>query len=214
MKKLMLMLLVMCLMVGSASATPLALVNGGFEAGVPAGWSSADFTGWSNATGTNAIIDATANHTEGIYSLMFDVTAGGGTAQFLQATSHVIQEGYTYTLSTDARSLVVNNLGCTQFLEAILLDDGVNPLVQVAGGAFNSGTTPVYGDDTWRTYSVSFTASAADAGKTITFYIAAQGSGTNKYGWVDNVQLDAVPEPATVSLIALGGLTLLRRKRK
>ena len=33
-------------------------------------------------------------------------------------------------------------------------------------------------------------------------------------GWVDNIQITNIPEPATMSLLGLGALTLLRRKRK
>ena len=96
-----------------------------------------------------------------------------------------------------------------------MLDDGVNPLVQAAGEAWNSGTTQVYGDDTWRTYSISFIASAADAGKTITIYNASQGTTIHKYGWVDNVVLSyEVPEPATMAILLTGMVGLVLKKRR
>jgi hypothetical protein len=38
------------------------------------------------------------------------------------------------------------------------------------------------------------------------------GSGAEAYGFIDNVQMTQTPEPATLSLLALGGLALLRRR--
>jgi hypothetical protein len=37
-------------------------------------------------------------------------------------------------------------------------------------------------------------------------------SGNEAYGYIDNVQVTQTPEPATLSLLALGGLALLRRR--
>jgi hypothetical protein len=48
-------------------------------------------------------------------------------------------------------------------------------------------------------------------------YFFARGdnvAGVASYQAQDNISLDHVPEPATMSLIALGGLALLRRRRK
>jgi len=38
-------------------------------------------------------------------------------------------------------------------------------------------------------------------------------SGATAYGYIDNVVVSQTPEPATLSLLALGGLALIRRKR-
>jgi hypothetical protein len=43
---------------------------------------------------------------------------------------------------------------------------------------------------------------------------AAGGSATNRDAQFDNVSLDVVPEPATMSLLALGGLAGLIRRRR
>lgn len=69
-----------------------------------------------------------------------------------------------------------------------------------------SGEAPL----NWQQVSLAYTATAADAGKKI----GIKMSGDSEVSF-DDVRLDAVPEPATLALLGLGGLSvLLGRKRR
>lgn len=61
---------------------------------------------------------------------------------------------------------------------------------------------------TWSQYSHQYTATAADAGKDIGICIYGRSV---TYG--DDVALTIIPEPITLSLLGLGGLVLIRRKK-
>ena len=62
----------------------------------------------------------------------------------------------------------------------------------------------------WTTYTVTYTATGTDAGHQIGIWLT-----TNSYQELyDNVRLSVIPEPATLSLLGLGGLTLMLRKRR
>jgi len=54
----------------------------------------------------------------------------------------------------------------------------------------------------------------ADAGGNITIYIDSNGGGSSTRTWYDGVGYEAVPEPSAALLFGLGGLALLRRRRK
>ena len=180
MMKLISVVLVMFFAAASASAVTvqLPLVNGDFEAGDPHPWSTTPPTGWVNGTGNNNICEN--GGTEGAKMMQMDLPSGGGTAQLLQYTSHTIQNSYTYTLSMDDNE-PSNTVFAGTLLMAICAIDADDNLTQVAGLGFSSAR-----DDAWHTRSVSYTADATHAGKTIMVYFAFQ-NGT--YAQADNVRL-------------------------
>lgn len=66
-------------------------------------------------------------------------------------------------------------------------------------------------DGTWRDLSVSYTAGAADTGKTITVILGESGLA----GWFDNVRLAAnLPEPASLLLLAAALAPLAAARRR
>jgi hypothetical protein len=87
-----------------------------------------------------------------------------------------------------------------------------------SGGGVISGGTGLLGNYTpanWTTYSGSFTAPAGTDHLTIQFMAntgAAVGSTSKMH--VDNVVLNAIPEPSTVGLVGLGLISLLGLRRR
>ena len=71
--------------------------------------------------------------------------------------------------------------------------------------------TPVpSGTEQWTSYERTFVATGNDVLDIMS--LAGASTSGNDFG-IDNVQIEAVPEPATMSAMALGALGLLRRKR-
>jgi len=83
--------------------------------------------------------------------------------------------------------------------------------LQVGGVTVSTATGTDLGPGTWSNYTATYTATAADAGKTVTILLQSYGA----QGDWDYVRLDATtPEPASMLLLASGaGLAVLRRRR-
>jgi hypothetical protein len=75
------------------------------------------------------------------------------------------------------------------------------------GGATNSFV--VNRDDPWTEFSFLVTPASAMSSK-----LSFQNSGGDNFGaWIDEVEIEAVPEPGTLALLAFGGALIARRRR-
>lgn len=130
-----------------------------------------------------------------------------GDSSIYNLTDHIIAAGDIFTLQVDARDNWTD--GTADFKLSLYSDvAGVrNPIA--------SSVVSLDAADIWLTYTLTFSANdlAASIGNPIGIEldnVSATGS-----SWVgfDNVRLDVVPEPMTLSLLGLGAI-VLRRGRK
>ena len=205
-RKVLFLVLVVGLFAGAAWAIPITVENYSFElpnAGKQWCWDgekagSTDVPGWSSDT---TPVDS------GVESGYWASGADGLWTGFLMGddpsvynlTDHIIAAGQIFTLTIDAR----DNGGGAQDFELALYYEGSR--IEAA-----SKVVQLTGDVT--EYSLSFTANdvPASIGKKIGIELDNVGGG---WAGFDYVRLDYIPEPATIALLGIGGLALLRRKR-
>lgn len=139
----------------------------------------------------------------GLHDMPYDL---GYTQQAVrQVTGALASEGLEYNLSFD----YTGGWGWANLkeLSARILIDGV-----VVSSVEAYDITAGVG---WFSYSTSYIATAADAGKAIgvEFYFNNAGNEAwHSTSYIDNVTLTAVPEPASLVMLGLGALTLLRKR--
>ena len=154
---------------------------------------------------------------EGMYGLhnFPDGTIAASTSNdaFYQDLAATYEDGVTYTLSAmGALRSAGTSQGALDGWQIALHNATTETELAATTGAFDLIDCTV-GPEAWQEISVTYTATAADAGNPIRIYFGTGSApnGSNDYRFVlDDVHL--VPEPTTMVLLGLGGL-LIRRKR-
>lgn len=172
------------------------LTNGDFETG--------DGTGWDN-WGFNFAVVSDPVYSQDVYSATL-WWSDAGWVQLVSAT-----EGETYTLSGD----MIHNPELNKRVAILKLEFwDAGDTTQIA--AYEIGRLGTQDDaDTWFSYSDSFVApTGTGLVKVVLLYedLTSGGPGDPAgLAYWDNIVL--TPEPATVALLGLGGLLILRRRR-
>jgi len=209
---------------GAAYGTVIAITNADFEnvgppappnwpaqplqAGAVYGWTgSQQGTNQKCQYGTDLDQVAISGSTYGMK--MWKGTAGPTWIQANQTLSQTIgPSGWTYTLTV----LAIGGAGGFSETGVLYLRD------VTAGTTLGSASLALGGyQDAWQTLTVTYTVpDVSPPPSTNVLGIRLEmttGSGTGKLMF-DNVQLDYVPEPAAMSLLGIGGLSLLLRRRR
>lgn len=195
-----------------AAATPVIINNASFEILSPVGLPNSDppcfysygpIPDWSSSaasgqvilngySGNPAAIDGSyLAWAEGSGSIWQDV----GTA--VAGTTYMLNVDILHRTEYAMGGMISLNIGGTEVATGIGTDNGFG---------------------TWNNWTAIYTATAEDEGKTVTIVLSHNGSSGSQADF-DNVRLDAsaVPEPASVSLMGIGALSMATarfRKRR
>jgi len=144
-----------------------------------------------------------------------DLVAGDGALALDTINSTPGDERITYTVAgsldlgeTITLDYSVFNANVSYSSGTIELYNVTDGVVIVSGNAAVGASTPVV-DRT-----ISFTADASQVGDQISIRIAETSDSTARDLFIDTMSLSSVPEPGSTSLLGLGGLALILRRRK
>ena len=138
---------------------------------------------------------------------LYDYNALSITWQIL--AGETINAGDEYLLAFSATN---HNTTAVGNVLATLIYDNAGTLTEIYGEPFVPTTSAEANDEPWDVFSVSFTVptGASCIGEDIGIKFEQT---TRNWVQVDNVRLDLVPEPMTITLLGLGALGLLRRRK-
>ncbi|MEM7682157.1 MAG: PEP-CTERM sorting domain-containing protein [Planctomycetota bacterium] len=198
--------------VGSASAIELA-VNGDFETGDFTGWTQFDSNGIEGPNGEQSV--TSVNPSSGTWAGAIDNQNDFSNSLIKQANlaPGLLTAGQTVNIQFDARGsyAVPGGVAFAEFFTE--LSGGGTSSAEILGGA----PLAINADpDVWTTFNFS-TVVGPDSSGGITLQLGATtGPGIPTQMFYDNVSITVdslIPEPATASLLALGGLVAARRRR-
>ncbi len=209
MKKL-IVLLVVALTV-PAAASSVDLINGDLETGDLTGWVTSSYNYYNNGAKAEVVASLGGDPVDkGDYVL--EINDYRAT---VSAASDVWQADTEYTISLD----IWNSPGAHNPFISVNPGDNGNPWSGWSSGSplrFGIGGLGETLPDGWMTRTVTFTTpGAGDSAIGQPISIGFEAWAGNGSGAPDNVRLDnitLVPEPVTLALLGLGGLTLRRRK--
>jgi hypothetical protein len=196
-----------CFAVTAAASQASLIVNGSFEAGgsfvntqqgaMQLLGSSSVVTGWTSGGDEIAWIDNSNLYgifaSEGSRHLdlagFFDAAPAGAIEQSFATTV-----GQTYAVTFDMATNPAYGQSC---------------IAVFAAGSFQIFTPTVGPGQIWHSYSWNFTATST----TTTLKFQEANAGQTVYNGLDNVAVNAVPEPASLTALGLGLAAMLRKRK-
>lgn len=128
---------------------------------------------------------------------VFDVTFAAGIGSASSGNSTIF--GYDIGSSNGLLTFITGSNADNSTTLAGLSDTGI----QVVGGA---------GKTDEKIWTVTFSGSGLALTDEISFSITHEDTGS-PFFWMDDFSVTAIPEPASLALMGLGGLLMLRRRR-
>jgi hypothetical protein len=213
MKKSLLMGLVVSLMCVASASAEITIVDPSFENHNPPGTNTALVFPWTSEN-DGAFGWVSTEGKNGFHNIPDGVNAASPSDDHIwQDLAATYVEGVTYTLSALASSRGSDAQGGLDAWEIALADPSGTYLASTIG-AFDLIASDV-GPEAWQPISVTYTATAADAGKNIRIAFATgQGPVVNTQDWLfifDDVHLNtSVP----VEIVQTEGTTLVREENE
>lgn len=209
-------------MVAAPSLSAATILYDDFSVGTvgqnPAGWTKVDIL-TAGDYGNEGLRVNGANASNGTSTVTIDgedfwLNGGRSTTYTRKVATMVAGETYTFTAwyKQVSSSYVTINTFFSDYQATAVVTSAANTL---GGFSVGNGATPAVNG--WNDLVVSYTATGADDGKDL--YINLQSRrdvSTAITGW-DNVSVtdtSVVPEPSSISLLGLAGLSLILRRRK
>jgi hypothetical protein len=196
----------------TAAALPVSatvVVNGGFE--TTDGGDGANAANWAGENGSTILRTATGGVGGTAGMLISNVTSASAAGPVMQFTAveggRAITPGLEYNLEFDSNRTFQAG-GVFQAL-VDYRDAGNAPL---GGGTNQTLVNPTSGYE-HSTFSLGIAPAGATQALVQFFAITGAETGSSSSVVLDNVKVSAVPDPASLSLLALSGLTLIRRRR-
>jgi len=173
-----------------------------------------DPTGWSHSGTQNRGLASTA--TDSFFGPTLAVTpdADANDQCVFLADGTYYYQVLSATLAANATYTLMANVG-----DRAAYSGPGNPSVRLGTGSTvganlltpDTSYTPAAPDGGWTTWTITYTTGAAPAGLGNPLRIDLRA--TSKAGWFDNLSLDFVPEPASLALLGVAGLLVLRRRK-
>ena len=172
-------------------------------------------TFWATTSTANWELQTSLASPEGGQNTVIGTKSGSVPLQLGQDTGHVLGLGDQFNGSFAWRDAY--SWGTGETIDMLLFYTVDNTLGGTRTTLFtlNSGDEEI--NNTWETEILSLTAAVTDVGAVgKTLFVAFEGNGVSgeSYARLDNVYLEAIPEPATLGMVALfgGGILFIRRK--
>jgi hypothetical protein len=191
--------LCVALMAGSAFAAELT-VNGDFEAG--------DTSGWTSFPTANSTFLITNDSNSGTFAaeLFNNDLAAGAVVKQANIGIGLVNPGDPIQISFAAKgSSAIGGVAFAEFFSEI--DGGGTSSSEILGGG------PLSLTDEYQTFSFNTVAGPDVSGGVTLQFSAVTGAATGSVSVLFLDDVSVVPEPATLSLLAMGGMFAVRRRR-